>query len=280
MNVKNINCPLCGCEESTRWAEENGYVAVKCAGCGLVYVNPRPSDDLIASGVETGEHSEVEGMRHARARRVPGKVSRYRKLLETEYPDIWCKKEPIRWLDVGAGYGEVIEAVSSLAPSGSIVEGVEPMAYKAQEARKLGIEVREGYIEECQRTYDFVSVFNVFSHIPDFRSFLEGTKQVLSSEGELIMQTGNIGDLKSPSEVPSNLNLPDHLVFAGEKNLIEFLTQSGFVVTKITRKRSDNFLRFVKNFVKKILGRRTNVILPYTSDYRSLIIRAKRIPGR
>jgi 2-polyprenyl-3-methyl-5-hydroxy-6-metoxy-1,4-benzoquinol methylase len=274
-NTEIINCPYCDESKSSPWASEYGFTAVKCFECGLVYVNPRPVQSLIREAVETGVHSNVEHGRTVIARRVGTKVARYKKLISIMFRDIWCSQKTISWLDVGAGYGELVEAITAIAPPGSIIEGIEPMKPKVENARGRGLKVREKFVSEIREKYDFVSIINIFSHIPDFRAFLKDLKNVIKTGGELLIETGNIGDLVHRREVPSELNLPDHLVFAGEKNVIGYLTEADFTIVSTRRMRRDGIINFAKNIVKKLIGRHVTLAIPYTSRYRSILIRAK-----
>lgn len=270
-----INCPYCNDSKSLPWARENGFTAVKCSGCGIVYVNPRPIISLIRQAVQTGVHSDVENGRTAISRRVGTKVTSYKKILASMFDDVWLSKKQISWLDVGAGYGEVVEAVALLAPSGSKIEGIEPMKPKVIHAQARGLCVKEAYLSGIQDKFDFVSIIDVFSHIPDFHNFLKDIKDILAVDAEIFMETGNAGDLKSGHDVPTELDLPDHLVFAGEQHIIGYLSAAGFSIIKLKRIRQDGLINFVKNIVKKMIGRQVYFTVPYTSPYRSLLIRAR-----
>ena len=269
-----INCPCCDGSEAKPWSEENGFTAVRCTSCSLVYVNPRPVADLIDEAVKTGVHTDVDHGRTAIARRNPLAVQRYQKILGSMYADTWQRAQPVSWLDIGAGYGEVLEALTGLAPKGSRIEGLEPMAPKREAARQRGLSMREGFLSAMEDKFDFVSLVNVFSHIPDFNDFLDDVKNVLNEGGEFFIETGNIGDLE-PKEVPTELDLPDHLVFAGVQNIEDFLKRAGFSVVNIQTARIDGPVRVAKNLAKKILGRKVALSLPYTSRYRTVMIRAQ-----
>ncbi len=274
-SVEEIACPLCERTEYEAWTVENGYSAVKCSHCGLIYVNPRPAADLIATGVETGVHVEVDHERDAVAYRIGKKVKRYQRIFGALFADVWARDTPISWLDVGAGYGEILESVMALAPEGSRIAGVEPMKPKADDARSRGLPVTNGYLADIDEKFEYLSVVNVFSHIPDFHSFMQEARQVLVPGGELFVETGNIGDLDSVKQVPTDLDLPDHLVFAGEQNMIDYLAEAGFSIVAIERGRKDGFVNFLKNFARKAMGRNVTFAVPYTSPYRTLRIRAK-----
>ncbi len=275
-----IDCPCCGASESTHWLSENGFDAVRCSECGLIYVNPRPVAELISEAVKTGVHSNVEHGRTAIERRVGSKVDTYRKLLGELLKDVWTTGRDVSWLDVGAGYGEVVEAVGSLATPGSRIEGIEPMQPKADAARQRGLAVREAHLSDLDETYDFVSLINVFSHIPDFREFLGDLRNVLRRGGELVMETGDVGSLSSAADFGGEWDLPDHLVFADPVTLERFLTEAGFEVVAVERRRVDGVVRSAKSAVKRALGRPGAVRLPYTSPYRSMLVRAVFDPQR
>ena len=273
--LKSISCPLCDGDKYIFFAEENSFKAVRCSNCGLIYVNPRPDLSLISEAVKTGVHSEIEGGRNVIVRRMGSKVDQYKKILSEMFKDKWEEKTPISWLDVGAGYGEFIEAVGAMAPRGSYILGIEPMHPKVIEAQKRGLNVKEMYLANVNESYDIVSLISVFSHLPNINSFLNEVKQLLKQGGELFLETGNIADLENSREVPTELDLPDHLIFAGEKQIELWLSNAGFEIISIKRLRKDTLFNFLKNIVKKIMGRKVTLALPYTSAYRSILVRAR-----
>lgn len=275
LKTEEITCPCCDDDNNDMWAKENGYTAVKCKTCGLVYVNPRPSASMISEAVKTGVHRELENEKIVISRRVGKNVTLYKAILTEMFPDIWGRAKPVSWLDVGAGYGEFVEAVTALSSQGSNIEGLEPMKPKADDAKRRNLKVREAYISEINEKYDFVSLINVFSHIPDFHHFLDDIKKILKPSGEFFLETGNIGDISNVKEVPTELHLPDHLVFAGEKTIERFLKNTGFSIVAIKYKRKDTITNLLKNIVKKILGRKVTLALPYSSPFRTMFIRAK-----
>jgi SAM-dependent methyltransferase len=248
---------------------------VRCDGCNILYCNPRPKQELISLAVQSGSHELENASLNVKARRKAKAVARYKKIFSAIFSDLWESEKPIKWLDVGAGYGEVLEAISALAPAGSLIEGLEPMQPKAEVAVSRGLKVTQDYLHPDRDKVNVISVVDVFSHIPNFRSFLSTVVAVLESRGELFVETGNLADISSRSEFPGELGLPDHLVFAGESHLIGYLQEAGFDIVSITRERSDGFVNLAKQVAKKILGRPSNFRLPYTSTYRQVRIRAR-----
>lgn len=272
---ETICCPYCGGLSYGPWAVELGFTAVRCSGCSLIYVNPRPALTSIDSAVRTGSHgAEADGL-NVVAHRIDAKVRRYRQVFSMLFDDLWRRGSPVSWLDVGAGYGEVLEAVTGLAPPGSRVEGLEPMRPKAEQARKRGLTITEDYLRPTHEKVDVISVVDVFSHIPAFDSFLADVRSVLVPGGQIFVETGNLADLDRRDEFPGELGLPDHLVFAGETQLCGFLQKAGFDIVRLERKRIDDATNLAKNVVKKLLGRPVRFGLPYTSRYRQLQVRAR-----
>jgi SAM-dependent methyltransferase len=229
----------------------------------------------IDEGVRLGEHS-IDGQKvNVRARRIPRKVAAYARLLKSLFSERVGAREPIVWVDFGAGYGEIIEAVSKVMPAGSKAIGVEPMVHKAENSRARGLDVRGGYPEPDQFQADVVSMVNIFSHIPDFTDLLRIAATNLKPSGELFIETGNLADLECRSEFPGILDLPDHLVFSGVSQMERMLDQAGFQIVEIEHHRVDGPISFVKDVAKALLGRPVILRAPYTSNYRQLMIRAR-----
>jgi 2-polyprenyl-3-methyl-5-hydroxy-6-metoxy-1,4-benzoquinol methylase len=274
VNTEIICCPYCEHKNYSPWGTDNGFTAVKCNNCQFVYVNPRPLFSMIDDAVRTGTHSEEANSMNVVTRRIDGKVQRYKKVFEELFNDVWQKNQPVSWLDIGAGFGEIIEAINIVAPKGSDIQGLEPMKPKAEDARSRGLTIKEGYIDSVTEKFDFISLIDVFSHIPDFKVFLADAKGVLNKNGEIFIETGNAADFNR-NQIPSELSLTDHLVFAGESHMKGFLTEAGFEIVQIKKVRIDTLFGFTKDVVKFLIGRPIKLVLPYTSPYRSLLIRAK-----
>jgi 2-polyprenyl-3-methyl-5-hydroxy-6-metoxy-1,4-benzoquinol methylase len=276
--LETIACPYCGTADFFQWALERGFATVRCKSCALLFVNPRPAASSIDAAVRTGFHAAEALRLNVVSRHSPAKVARYRKVLRRMFDDVWRGGRPIAWLDVGAGYGEIVEAVTGLAPPGSRVAGLEPMHPKAAHARARGLSIIEDYLRPEHGPVDVISVVDVFSHIPDFGRFLDDVKACLKPGGEVFIETGNLADLGAREEFPDELGVPDHLVFAGERHLRGYLERARFDVLAVERVRIDDLIHLAKTIVKKALGRPVTVALPYASRYRQLLLRARLRP--
>src|SRR5208337_396863 len=107
-----VPCYNCGSAHHTLYATENGCNLVKCAGCGLLYVNPRPSDEEIEQGVQMGLH-RGQGTLESTGHYTPAKVAIYHKVLREIYGrELENRKRT--WLDVGCGHGELLVALQEI----------------------------------------------------------------------------------------------------------------------------------------------------------------------
>jgi len=159
----------------------------------------------------------------------PRKVRLYANRLRELMPDQAQATGPYSWLDIGAGYGEMLSAAQEILPSGSRIAGIEPCEPKVQKAKALGIAVTATPLSKVEGTHTHLSLINVFSHLPDPVEFLRQLAGLLEVGGTLLVVTGNGGDI-ARDEFPGSLYLPDHLLFAGEANVKTAFERAGFEI--------------------------------------------------
>lgn len=275
-HLETVACPYCASSAHSHWASENGFAAVKCQSCGLVYVTPRPSLNAISEATRLGEHQLESGTLAVAYNRSARKLRNYRRLIAGNFRKELAAGKPIRWLDIGAGFGELIEALGQVLPEGSRVTGIEPMAQKVASAQARGLDVRSDSLADIQDQFDVVSMVNILSHIPDPDIFLAEVARLVRPGGTLYLFTGNGGDLESRSDYPDVLDLPDHLLFAGEKHIRGFLERQGLAVELVHRRRKDTVSWSLKNLAKRAIGRSGKFILPYRSGFRDVAFKGHK----
>ena len=271
-----IECPYCNANDYALWAEENGWQAVKCRQCDIVYVNPRPMLESIQEAARTGLHQNEMGTLD-----VVGKFSRRkrrkikRRLLHL-YPGADLRQQANQWLDIGAGFGELLIVVQGLLREDATLYGVEPCEPKRVHAQEAGLMIEETF-SAIEGKFDVISLINVFGHLPDHFEFLSEVKQRLTHGGEIVLVTGNGGEIPF-EQYPQKLSLPDHLVFAGEKHLFGMLGRLGFDIIKVKRYRVIPLGSMIRRTVKRLFGGRSGKLSPYgqySSPFRSVWIRAR-----
>lgn len=276
--TERVACPVCEGSESTPWGSENGWSAGRCVQCGCVFVNPRPVAPDISQAAKTGLHPTQSGLRNMIESYRRSTVNDYR----ARFSEIFTKDEVsrpnLRWLDVGAGFGQLVTAVQHMLPADAVVEGLEPSEHKRLVASKHGLNLHEGTLEEfAGGTYDVVSMSNVLSHLADPRRSIAQLRALLRPGGHLILLTGNLADCKV-EDCPGALNFPDHLLFVGKKTLNRLLTDGGFEIEIIKEYKSffpeNELVRMIKNVVKRLLGR--PIRTKNTGPFRDLLVKARR----
>jgi SAM-dependent methyltransferase len=231
--VVEVGCYACGETRSRLYAEENGFRLVKCAGCGLLYVNPRPSDEVISQGARTGLHEGAATLERIGSF-LPRKVEVYVQILADLFPSRKLEASP--WLDVGAGHGEFLEALASFSGGATLAKGLEPGLAKREAARARGLDVEDERFEPEPGSLGGLSLLNVYSHLPDPVQALTRFGGWLRPGGLLLLQTGDSAHL-SYRYHHKPFDLPDHLSFANERIVRSILERVGLRVVRTAKYR-------------------------------------------
>jgi SAM-dependent methyltransferase len=142
-------------------------------------------------------------------------------------------------------------------------------------ARRLGVELGSGSLADLSGPFTHISLVNVFSHLPRPQEFFREVVPLLEPGGELLVVTGNGGDIPR-ADYPQSLSLPDHLIFGGVQHLRTIFEQAGCRTvlersyrTTLPRPRIEEA---AEAGLARLLGRRVG----YSGAFRSLWFRAKK----
>jgi SAM-dependent methyltransferase len=214
-------------DETTLYAEENGYRAVRCVRCGLVYVNPRPTIDEMKA-LYDGLETKIDVAAHIRRRDV--KTAQAKWSLRT----IRREKPHGRLLEVGSAAGYLLFEAKKL---GYDVQGLDITRPLVEFSRNvLGVPTYEGTLRNApfaEGSFDVVYMRNVLSHLAHPRDEYAHVRALLRPRGVLIFETGNVAELTP--EVAGSLVLPDHLYLFGEATIRRLLELTGFSCRAIAR---------------------------------------------
>jgi SAM-dependent methyltransferase len=174
---ETVSCRSCSAPGCTPYLQGRGYTVVRCDDCGLFYVHPQPSlKELeqyyanydLGSQWRTGEESFNRSVREA--------------ILQ-------CKKGGSA-LDVGSGSGNFLRC---LRQAGFQVFGIEPSEEGCSYAQsEHGIETFHGTVEAFvasgpRAEFDVVTVLNVLEHLKKPAEALLHLRQLMRSEGILVV---------------------------------------------------------------------------------------------
>lgn len=267
MEYVHVDCYNCKSNKNTLYASENGFNLVKCNGCGLLFVNPRPSDNMIAEAHKLGVHQGIEklGMTGTFDNT---KISNYLKILEDIFGQQINFKGKV-WLDIGCGHGEFMAAIKKFSNDEIIVKGIEPNISKQKSAQKRGLDASFFDLGKHACKYDFISFLNVYSHLPNPLESLLSWQHLLKPGGKLLLETGNTANLNSKDHYKPFL-LPDHLSFASESIVVDILKKSGFETINIKK------YPFIKCNLKSITKEIIKLLLPNKKSLLKYIIKHKK----
>jgi len=151
---------------------------VKCAGCGLVYVNPRLKPEHIVGGYSEG--SDERFVSQAKGRELT--FDRQLKFIEKHHP----QKGKI--LDIGTAGGSFLGVAKR---RGWDVIGIEPNKWLCEWGRKnYGIDIRQGTLFDHKfpdNSFDCVTLFDVLEHVPDPTKVLQEINRILKPGGLLVV---------------------------------------------------------------------------------------------
>jgi SAM-dependent methyltransferase len=246
VNTQKIVCPTCGVDNSSPqfridvstvrhssiWIDDKEFqpdlnadvVIVKCLGCGLSYVNPQPR---LQSGQMPYSH-EAEMSYFNRTRRQREKA--YRELF-SKIPNFLGR--PVKsHLDFGCGDGIMIGVARGFGVSSSGTEISQPLIKLVNQRYGPDTIISPASPPVGSETFDVITIINVIEHVTQPLQLLDEMRQILQSDGILLLHTINMGGI--PARILKQ-NWPHieplgHLFYFTKGSLEQMLRKSGFKV--------------------------------------------------
>ena len=210
-----------------------GLGLVRCAGCGMEQVEPRPSDAALAAFYQGQDYTAHEPVDDAAARRrAAGQLA----AIERAGGPV----SGARVLDVGCGGGQLLVAART---AGARVCGVDPAAHAHAACRRQGIEVVASVDALGEQIFDGIVMSHVLEHVPDVLAQLAQLRRLLSPGGWLCLEVPNRGSLRAQASPRWMTRLgaderhrafPAHLWYFTPTTLTRALQHSGFAVALMT----------------------------------------------
>lgn len=256
-SVENVNCCLCRISKTKKILTVKELNIVKCLKCGLMYVNPRYTDQHLKM-IYNREYFLGIGGRH--------------------FDEGWRTKvfQPIvnelilttglrsgKILDVGTATGYFLKQCQE---RGFDVAGVEPSSTASHFAKEqLKLPVKTGTLLTThwrESAFDIVTMNDVIEHTRNPRRDLTKAYQLLKPGGWLMLTTPNIDSLgfKVFKEGFVFIAPQVHLWYFNSKTLTRLLQTCGFGVKKITYPFFDtpffngrDLIRLAINLTRKLI---------------------------
>lgn len=213
----------------------DSFLTVRCDGCGVVYLDPRPVRAELPTIYPDNYHAFTFTEDEF------GIVYKVRRRLEARRLLAACGTLPpdARILDVGSGDGFHLDLLREFGPSGWQLEGVDldPRAADAAEAR--GLVVHRGSIEDLDLApdrYDFAILIQTVEHVADPAAVLRAIRRVLAPGGRLLVVTDNTGSLDftiAKRRHWGGYHFPRHWYLFDTRSLRRLAAQTGFTVDRL-----------------------------------------------
>lgn len=244
--METVACNLCGSNEysvvyempDTRFFREDFFKVVECKGCGLGYVNPRPTVTEIQKYYPAQYYQGPPTESHSRYlnRRFSAEAS-YLTQIENG-------NGPKRLLDVGCANGDFPRF---MAARGWEVEGVE-ISEASERIRDFRVYTEEfDKIPVYEPTYDAVTAWAVLEHVHDPMAYFQKAAQVVKKGGLFVFLVTNFHSVASRHLFCEDV--PRHLYFFTRETVTQYLDRTGFAL-----EREDNGRKIYKMAPQNWLG--------------------------
>lgn len=186
--------PLAVGEDFEYRSSPDQFLAMRCRGCGLVYLKLRPANSELARVYPPDYHAfNFSSERFGLAHRVRGWLEA-RRLLP------WCRTLPpeARILDVGCGDGFHLDLLRKFGPPGWVLEGVDTSERAVDAGLARGMLVHHGTAQEVSLSpggYDLALLIATIEHVDDPPAVLRAVHTLLRPGGRVVIVTDNIDTL-------------------------------------------------------------------------------------
>ena len=265
---ERIACPLCGADggdvvlrgRDRVLNEPVKLTIVRCAGCALCYLNPRPLPERLGAYYPQDYHAhrrqkgDVVGdgtsgrlrkllLRHlyARPERKPSGVAGAfaSTLIALRDSERLGAGLPVRGagrlLDFGCGHGKLLRRMRA---AGWDVVGLDFSEQAVNAVRAGGLEAHQGTLPHpaiASESFDAVVMEHALEHVPDPLAVLRGARDALRPGGTLLVHVPNFNawEVHRFGEHAIQVDLPRHLLHFEPATLAKTLERAGFADVKV-----------------------------------------------
>ena len=180
-------CPVCGSCESREIFKKNGGTYVVCDNCSMVFINPVFRDRELVEYYKFNNSNQA--MAHS------SEIDFYRRIYTSGLEMIAKYKIAGKILDIGCSSGLFLDiAATNYSPY-----GIELNEADVRIARAKGHRIWDQPIEIVtfgdNDKFDVITLWDVFEHIKDGKTYLQNLKVKLREDGVIFLQIPNAGAL-------------------------------------------------------------------------------------
>ncbi|MDH7600891.1 MAG: class I SAM-dependent methyltransferase [Armatimonadota bacterium] len=210
-------CNICRSVDCYPLIHKDGHDVYRCRGCGLVFTHPLPEE--LYEQYDARYFDLYRRRRQFRLKRADARLRQIELIMR-----------PGKLLDIGCSLGYFLEAAKS---RGWDAWGIDVSDYAVNEARKLGLNVRVGDLEQVgfeTGSFDCVTMWDVLEHVPDPTSHMREVRRVLATGGLVVIGTPNADHLafRIKREKWRHFKPAEHVYYFGRFSIETLLRNTGF----------------------------------------------------
>lgn len=233
-------CNLCGGTQLVTITHRDRYgfpaTASACAGCGLVFLNPRMTADAYARFYD-GVYRPLVSAFHGR--QIDAET------IQAEQHDYSVDRvDVVRPFFDGAG----LQTMLDIGGSTGVVAGhfarafglrgtlIDPAPLEVEHARALGLETITGLVEEYDfgdRRFDVVLICQTIDHLLDVGGTLRRVRELLTERGRLFVDIVDFRAAYLRNWSLEDATKIDHPYYLTQETMQAYLRRAGFAVTRV-----------------------------------------------
>jgi 2-polyprenyl-3-methyl-5-hydroxy-6-metoxy-1,4-benzoquinol methylase len=229
-------CPACNSTNSKAFLQAKDWLVsqevfslMQCGSCGLVYTNPRPTEESIGryyqSDAYVSHTNTNKGLINTAYQAVRNRTLRQKRaLIET----LTGKKGTL--LDVGCATGHFLAECKA---AGWQTQGTEPDPGARQQANEKGLAVVESVFElNTTGLYDVITLWHVLEHVHRLQETVLRLQQLLKPGGHLLIAVPNrlAADATKYGAGWAAYDVPRHLYHFDPISLQKLIESAGFTL--------------------------------------------------
>ncbi len=288
--MQSVLCNTCGSDSFTKVLSKASplgevFSIVKCNSCGLVQVNPQPSEEEVFKYYSNSYFTQRtdRGYDNYYSDSMKKEISRVFQLnLQDAGFNEWEAKfqsTQKRSLDIGCAAGYFVNYMKERGYQAFGIEIAEEPSRFARES--LGLTVySEPFLEwdkKSSQSFDLITLWATIEHLHQPKETLEKIQKHLKPGGALILSTCRYGILaRIKKENWRYLNVPEHLYYYSLPGILDLLQSLGYQVQKSFTYGSGMTNRKGASFVFKIAKKVFDWFVKATNQGDMMVVFATR----